>query len=53
MIHVSDCKAVKCPRLQRRMNGQYNTGPFYCAADKDRETIKILRRCPKNLIKEY
>jgi len=53
MIRVSDCKKCHCEWLARQRNGLYNTGAFFCRKDKDRETIKLLYKCPLNKVQDY
>lgn len=53
MIRVSDCKACRCKHLQRRMNQGINNGPFYCSKDKNKETIKLLYKCPLDKVQDY
>jgi len=47
-MKVSECKAQKCPYLDRIYNKacQQNNGPFVCWKAK-RELIKNLEKCPK------
>lgn len=53
MIRVSDCKACHCEWLGRLRQGQYNTGPFFCRKDKNKETIRLLYKCPLNKVQDY
>lgn len=47
-MKVSECKAQKCPYLDRTYNkaAQQNIGPFVCRKAKW-ELIKELDKCPK------
>lgn len=48
-LKVSKCRARKCPFLRRLrdVTSLYNTGPFYCAANKHKDHINQMVECPK------